>query len=109
MPFIPRPVKPPAGVPLACKLPPQTATLLRLYADFLDSTREYVVDQTLRLAFRRDKEFHAWLAAAHPETQIAERDSPTRPADPPRARQPIAAPRASTPALHDPPVERSRP
>jgi hypothetical protein len=108
MPFIPRQVKPPARVPLTCKVPEATATLLKLYAEFLDSTQEYVVDTTLGLAFRRDKEFHAWLATTHPEIQIAERDSPTRPADPSRPTPAIAAPRAHTPALTDPRGERAR-
>ena len=57
MPFIPRQVKPPARLPLTCKVPEATATLLKRYAEFLDSTQEYVVVQTLSLAFRKDKEF----------------------------------------------------
>jgi hypothetical protein len=109
MPFIPRQVKPPARLALTCKVPEETATLLRRYAEFLDSTQEYVIVETLRLAFRRDKEFQVWLAATHPETQTAEREPPTRPADPPRPTQPIAAPRATTPAVPDPRAERARP
>ena len=62
MPFIPRQVKPPARIALTCKVPEEMATLLKHYAEFLDSTQEYVVTETLRVAFRRDKEFHAWLA-----------------------------------------------
>jgi hypothetical protein len=108
MPFIPRQVKPPARVPLTCKVPEATATLLKLYAAFLDSTQEYVVDTTLGLAFRRDKEFHAWLATTHPEIQIVERDSPTRPADPSRPTPAIAALRAHTPALPESRGERAR-
>jgi hypothetical protein len=75
MPLIPRPVKPPARIALTCKLPEAIATLLKRYAEFLDSTQEYVVVETLRLAFHRDKEFQTWLATRH---------SQTRPADPPR-------------------------
>jgi hypothetical protein len=63
MPFIPRQVKPPARQVITCRLPEETATLLKRYADFLDSTQEYVVNETLLVAFRRDKEFQAWLAA----------------------------------------------
>ena len=88
MPFIPRQVKAPARVALTCKVPEGLATLLKHYAEFLDSTQEYVVAETLRLAFRRDKEFHAWLATTHPETPITERESPAGPAD--QARQPPA-------------------
>src|SRR5712692_5480209 len=82
MPFIPRQVKPPARLPLTCKVPEATATLLKLYAEFLDSTQEYVVVQTLSLAFRKDKEFHAWLATTHPDARLPEGESPLRPADP---------------------------
>ena len=64
MPFIPRQVKPPSRLAITCKLPEETATLLKGYAEFLDSTQEYVVTETLRIAFRRDKEFQAWLATA---------------------------------------------
>ena len=64
MPFIPRQVKPPARQMLTCKVPTETATLLKRYAEFLDSTQEYVVNETLLVAFRRDKEFQAWLATA---------------------------------------------
>jgi len=63
MPFIPRQVKPPARQALTCKLPEETATLLKRYAEFLDSTQEYVVNETLLVAFRRDREFQAWMAA----------------------------------------------
>lgn len=62
MPFIPRQVKPPARQAITCKLPAATATLLKRYAEFLESTQEYVVTETLQVAFRRDKEFQAWLA-----------------------------------------------
>jgi hypothetical protein len=67
MPFIPRQVKPPARIGLTCKVPEQIAALLKCYAEFLDSSQEHVVTETLRLAFRKDLEFHAWLATTHPE------------------------------------------
>ena|SRR5579872_5613310 len=84
MSFIPRQVKPPTRIALTCKVPEAVAALLKHYAEFLDSTQEHVVVETLRLAFRRDKEFQAWLAATHPETRVATREPPTRPADPSR-------------------------
>jgi len=62
MPFIPRQVKPPARQAINCKVPTETAMLLKRYAEFLDSTQEYVVHEILQLAFRRDKEFQEWLA-----------------------------------------------
>ena len=66
MPFIPRQVKPPARVPITCKVPEEVANLLKQYADFLDSSQEHIVSETLRVAFRRDKEFQAWLATMRP-------------------------------------------
>lgn len=36
---------------------------LKLYAEFIDSTQEHVVNEALALTFRRDKEFQDWLAA----------------------------------------------
>jgi hypothetical protein len=67
MPFIPRQVKPPARLAVTCKLPVALATLLKRYAEFLDSSQEHVIGETVRLACRRDKEFRAWLAANHPD------------------------------------------
>jgi hypothetical protein len=67
MPFIPRQVKPPARIALTCKVPQAIATLLKCYAEFLDSSQEHVVTETLRVAFRRDREFQRWLGTAHPE------------------------------------------
>jgi hypothetical protein len=89
MPFIPRQVKPPARLAITCKVPQELATLLKHYAEFLDSTQEYVVTETLRVAFRRDKEFQTWLATTHPDVRLADqpvgipgdqaRDVPARP------------------------------
>jgi hypothetical protein len=103
MPFIPRQVKPPARLAITCKVPEETGTLLKHYAEFLESTQEYVVTETLRLAFRRDKEFHVWLATTHPETRLTERDSPTRPVDHPGPADPSRPTLATskTATLHD--------
>jgi hypothetical protein len=73
MPFIPRQVKPPARLAITCKLPQELATLLKHYAEFMDSSQEHVVTETLRVAFRRDKEFQAWLATTHPDVRRADR------------------------------------
>jgi hypothetical protein len=67
MSFIPRQVKPPARTAVTCKLPQQVAGLLKCYAEFLDSSQEYVVTETLQLAFRKDHEFQRWLTTTHPE------------------------------------------
>ena len=34
---------------------------LKLYASFIDSTQEHVVNEALALTFRRDKEFQDWI------------------------------------------------
>jgi hypothetical protein len=79
MPFIPRQVKPPARIAVTCKLPQHVATLLKCYAEFLDSSQEYVVTETLQLTFRKDREFHSWLAATSPDTAKAlDGSSPVR-------------------------------
>src|SRR5437588_554181 len=83
MPFIPRPVTPPARLAITCKVPQEVATLLKHYAEFLESSQEYVVAETLCLAFRRDKEFHTWLATTHPEMRVTTCESlPARPEQP---------------------------
>jgi hypothetical protein len=86
MPLIPRQVKPPARQAINCKVPTETATLLKRYAEFLDSTQEYVVHEILVLAFRRDKEFQEWLvttgaATPHHGTDVSPEVQPV-----PRAR-----------------------
>ena len=83
MPFIPRQVKPPARQALTCKLPTETATLLKRYAEFLDSTQDYVVSEILRVGFHRDKEFQVWLAARPAGNPLS--DLAARSADRPRS------------------------
>jgi predicted transcriptional regulator len=34
---------------------------LKLYAEFIDSTQEHVVNEALALTFRKDKEFQEWV------------------------------------------------
>jgi hypothetical protein len=102
MPFIPRPVRPPTRIAITCKLPQPIASLLKAYAEFLDGSQEYVVTETLQLAFRKDREFQSWLAKTHPEIATAleassavSRDQPHPPATRPRA-EPAPARRAVT-------------
>jgi hypothetical protein len=70
MAFIPRQAKPPARVPINCKVPEEIASLLKQYAAFLESSQEHIVSETLRVAFRRDKEFQAWLATRRAEATL---------------------------------------
>jgi len=71
MPYIPRQVKPPARVAVTCKVPEAIFALLKCYAEFLDSSQEHVVTEVLRLTFRKDREFHAWLTTTHPDLRQA--------------------------------------
>ena len=34
---------------------------LKLYAEFIDSTQEHVVNEALALTFKKDKEFQGWV------------------------------------------------
>jgi hypothetical protein len=108
MPFIPRQVKPPTRIAITCKLPQQVATLLKCYAEFLDSSQEYVVTETLQLAFRKDREFQAWLTTNYPETATALGDGSSASRDP---LHPVltAAHARSAPATHATPTPSRHP
>jgi hypothetical protein len=114
MSFIPRQVKPPARIAVTCKLPQHVATLLKGYAEFLDSSQEYVVSETLQLAFRRDREFQAWLTATEMATALAPSPTPSRePSDPTPTHtrtEPATARRGATtaPAAPRPTVDQER-
>jgi hypothetical protein len=71
MPVIPRQIKPPARIAITSKVPEAIAALLKCYAEFLDSSQEHVITEVLRLTFRKDREFHTWLATTHPELRLA--------------------------------------
>ena len=50
------------------KLDRSTIELVRLYAEFIGSPQEHVVNAALAYMFRKDKEFKDWLSAnARPE------------------------------------------
>src|SRR3954447_23781527 len=59
-PLIPRPPAPPDKDPVPLRLERDVARELREYAEFLHSSKEYVVAAALRRVFRHDKEFLAW-------------------------------------------------
>lgn len=48
---------------ITVKLAADVAASLRLYAEFIDSTQEYVVNEALSRTFQRDKKFQEWLVA----------------------------------------------
>jgi hypothetical protein len=59
MPLIPSQVKR-VREAVTVKLDKPIIDQLKLYAEFIDSTQEHVVNETLAMTFRRDKEFLEW-------------------------------------------------
>ena len=47
--------------PVTVKLDKVVIEQLKLYAEFIDSTQEHIVNEALALTFRKDKEFQDWL------------------------------------------------
>ena len=41
--------------------------LLKAYAEFIESSQEYVLNQFLVVAFAQDRDFQGWLATTHPD------------------------------------------
>ena len=46
---------------ITVKLDKSVVDQLKLYASFIDSTQEHVVNEALALTFRKDKDFQDWL------------------------------------------------
>jgi len=46
---------------VSVKLDTTTIEQLKLYAEFIDSTQEHVVNEALILTFKKDKEYQTWL------------------------------------------------
>ena len=81
-------------------MPEATATLLKRYAEFMDSTQEYVIVQALDdWRFAGTRNFRRGSPRHYPEARATEGDPAVRPADPPRPTPAIAAPRAASPGL----------
>lgn len=60
------------------KLEKTTIEQLRLYAEFIDSTQEHVVNEALSLTFRKDKEFQDWLESRPGAARDAKPSSNTK-------------------------------
>src|SRR5947209_4468491 len=70
MPLIPAPPALPDRDTLALRIDRDLHAQLRDYAEFLHTTKEYIVSSALKRVFRYDKEFLAWQQARHAsETQ----------------------------------------
>jgi hypothetical protein len=73
VPLIPSPPAAPDRDTLPLRLERRLLLELRDYAEFIGSTKEYVVAAALRRVFRHDKEFLAWQQArgtAAPDTSV---------------------------------------
>ncbi|HXJ14304.1 MAG TPA: hypothetical protein VNH19_18660 [Candidatus Limnocylindrales bacterium] len=55
------PPKPPKNETLQLRIEENIRTRLQKYAEFIGSSESYVVSEALRLLFRKDDEFKAWL------------------------------------------------
>ena len=60
MPLIPAPPATPDRDTLALRIDRDLHGQLREYAEFLNTTKEYIVSSALRRVFRHDKDFIAW-------------------------------------------------
>lgn len=68
---------------VSARLDEETHLTLQRYAAFLgDATHEYIIGESLKRLFRRDKEFKEWLdknhpvTAAKPEANVTARTTP---------------------------------
>jgi predicted transcriptional regulator len=94
MSFIPKQAKLERDM-LTIRLDRDVHAALQEYTEFLESSRDYVIGETLRVAFAKDREFQQWRTTragseAHASGEGAEQ---------PRDRQPRRARRPATPQL----------
>jgi len=61
MAIIKAPPKQPKSVTIQARVEESVKTQLDQYAKFIDSTPSYVITEALRVLFKRDDEFKAWL------------------------------------------------
>jgi predicted transcriptional regulator len=61
MAIIKAPPKQPKSVTIQARVEESVKTQLDQYAKFIDSTPSYVIAEALKVLFRRDDEFKAWL------------------------------------------------
>ena len=55
------PPRPPKNETVQIRVEEEIRTKLQKYAEFIDSSESYVVSEALKLLFRKDEEFRAWL------------------------------------------------
>ena len=55
---------------VSARLEEETHTMLERYGEFLgDATHDYIIAESLKRLFRRDREFKEWLEKRHPNPQ----------------------------------------
>ncbi len=63
---------------VSARLDEDTHLTLQRYAEFLgDATHEYIIGESLKRLFRRDKEFRAWLEKNYPASPAKPEPTPT--------------------------------
>ncbi len=65
---------------VSARLDEEAHTMLQRYAAFLGgATHEYIIGESLKRLFRRDKEFNEWLAKNDPTTPEKQDGNPAAP------------------------------
>jgi predicted transcriptional regulator len=57
--------RPPKNETLQLRMEESVKLKLEKYAEFINSSESYVVSEALKLLFRKDEEFKAWLEKGH--------------------------------------------
>lgn len=77
MPILKSPPKPPKNETLQLRVEEEIRSKLEKYAEFIDSSESYVVSEALRLLFRKDDEFKAWLEKQDSNSETTQSKPPT--------------------------------
>jgi len=72
MAIIKAPPKQPKSVSVQARVEESVKEQLDLYAKFIDSTPSYVITEALKVLFKRDEEFRAWLGQQSSDGKIHE-------------------------------------
>lgn len=106
MPLIPAPPAPPNKDALPLRLERELHAQLRDYAEFLGSSKEYIVTAALRRVFRHDKDFLAWQQGRRDAVKDPATVKPSRSAPP--TDDMSDAPRSASPEVARKPVGKDR-
>ena len=83
MAIIKAPPKQPKSVTIQARVEESVKTQLDQYAKFIDSTPSYVITEALKVLFKRDDEFKAWLGQ---QSETTEKSMSSQEADSKRPR-----------------------